>query len=128
MRHCVITPTRHSIMRAVHQLTRLGCKRRGSQLGFALQEQTIKGPSSKSLTRIGGTALLHIGATHIATGLSGDSPRSKQQLRVCFAPCACCDSPSSTQSVRMNLSTQLRVSNPMSGPCVSCGGDALCIK
>ena len=47
-----------------------------------VQVQAVKMGSSKSLTRASGAALLHIGATHISTALTGDAVRSKQQLRV----------------------------------------------
>lgn len=52
------------------------------KLAVRVQDQAVKMGSSKSLTRASGAALLHIGATHISTALTGDAVRSKQQLRV----------------------------------------------
>lgn len=68
-----------------------------------VHEKTLQEGGSKSLTRIGGAAILNMGASHLVAGLSNNPGRNKQHLQawpsrpclywlrdgVCCAPCEC---------------------------------------
>jgi hypothetical protein len=47
-----------------------------------VHEKTLSETGSKSLTRIGGAAILNMGASHLVAGLSNNPGRNKQHLQV----------------------------------------------